>query len=63
MKEDIMIESIAAASVDMNAARLAVEYSMAMTEKVMDTQELAGQELIRMLPPVPSEAHYIDTYA
>lgn len=58
-----MIESIAAASVDMSAARMAVEYSMAVTKKVMDTQELASQELMRMLPPIPVQGQYIDTYA
>ena len=36
-----MLESIAGAAMDMSAARFSVEYSMAVTKKVMDTQELA----------------------
>ena len=44
-----MLESIAGAAMDMSAARFSVEYSMAVTKKVMDTQELAAQELLEML--------------
>ena len=32
-------------------------------EKVMDTQELAAQELLEMLPAAPSMGQYIDVYA
>lgn len=45
------------------AARFSVEYSMAVTKKVMDTQELAAQELLEMLPAAPSMGQYIDVYA
>ena len=38
-----MLESIAGAAMDMSAARFSVEYSMAVTKKVMDTQELAAR--------------------
>ena len=48
-----MLESIAGAAMDMSAARFSVEYSMAVTKKVMDTQELAAQELLEMLPAAP----------
>ena len=49
-----MLESIAGAAMDMSAARFSVEYSMAVTKKEMDTQELATQELLEMLPAAPS---------
>ena len=49
-----MLESIAGAAMDMSAARFSVEYSMAVTKKVMDTQELAAQELLEMLPASPA---------
>ena len=58
-----MLESIAGAAMDMSAARFSVEYSMAVTKKVMDTQELAAQELLEMLPAAPSMGQYIDVYA
>ena len=53
-----MLESIAGAAMDMSAARFSVEYSMAVTKKVMDTQELAAQELL-----VRRRRQYIDVYA
>lgn len=37
-------------------------YAVAVTEKAMDTQALAGQELLRMLPQEKSQ-HVIDVYA
>ncbi len=59
-----MMNSIAATAMDMSAARFAVDYSMSVTKKVMDTQELAGQELLNMLSAAaPAKGQYIDTYA
>lgn len=58
-----MMDSIASAAMDMSAAQLETQYSMAMTRKVMDTEELAAQELLKMLPPVQNPGQYIDTYA
>lgn len=60
-----MMESIAAMASSMNAASFATNYSMAITKKMMDTQEMAGQELVKMLEAVPSPAkgQYIDVYA
>ena len=60
-----MMESIASMSMSMSAASFATNYSLAVTKKMMDTQELAGQELVKMLEAVPSPAkgQYIDTYA
>ena len=61
-----MMEAIAGAAMDMKSAQLAAEYSIAVTKKVMDTQELAAQELLNMLPatpPVVQNGQLIDTYA
>ena len=63
-----MIESIAETAINMNATRMAVEYSMAMTDKVLEAQEVAAQGLMQMLPPTPPAVaapseHLIDLYA
>ena len=60
-----MMESIARMAMGMSAASFATNYSLAVTKKMMDSQELAGQELVKMLEAVPSPAkgQYIDTYA
>ena len=50
-----MLEAIAGAAMDMKSAQLAAEYSIAVTKKVMDTQELAAQELLNMLPATPPD--------
>lgn len=58
-----MMDSIASMAMDMKAAQFATEYSLAVTKKVMDTQELAAQEMIEMLPPTQPMGDFIDTYA
>ncbi len=60
-----MMESIASMAMGMSAASFATNYSLAVTKKMMDSRELAGQELVKMLEAVPSPAkgQYIDTYA
>ena len=60
-----MMESIASMSMSMSAASFATNYSLAVTKKMMDTQELAGQELVKLLEavPTPAKGQYIDTYA
>lgn len=58
-----MLDAIASAAMEMSAAQFSVDYSMAMTKKVMDSQELAAQELLRMLPAPEGMGQYIDTYA
>ena len=60
-----MMESIASMSMSMSAASFATNYSLAVTKKMMDTQELVGQELVKMLEagPTPAKGQYIDTYA
>ena len=61
-----MMESIAGMAMDMSAAQFATNYSIAVTKKMMDTQELAAQELLNMLPDqaamVP-KGDFIDVYA
>ena len=46
-----MMNSIASASMSMSAAMFQQNYAMAVTKKMMDTEELALQELQEMLPP------------
>lgn len=60
-----MMESIAGMAMSMSAASFATNYSLSVTKKMMDSQELAGQELMKMLEAVPSPAkgQYIDVYA
>ncbi|MCI8808587.1 MAG: putative motility protein [Oscillibacter sp.] len=58
-----MMDAIASASMSMSAAQFSVDYAMAMTKKVMDTQELAAEEMLEMLPATQSLGEYIDTYA
>ena len=41
-----MMDSIVSSAMEMKAEQFAVQYSMAVTKKVMDTQEMAAQELL-----------------
>lgn len=56
---DIM-NDIAAMSMDLSAVSVQQQASISVQKKVMDTQELAAQEMTKMLPPQTS---VIDTYA
>ena len=60
-----MMESIAQMAMGMSAASFATSYSVAVTKKMMDSQELAGQEIAKMLEgvPTPAKGDYIDVYA
>lgn len=60
-----MMESIAGMAMQMSAATFATNYSLAVTKKMMDSQELAGQEIAKMLEavPTPAKGDYIDVYA
>ena len=60
-----MMESIAQMAMGMSAASFSTNYSLAVTKKMMDAQEMAGQELMKMLEavPVPAKGQYIDVYA
>ncbi len=58
-----MMSSIAAQSMSMSAAQFAQSYSIAVAKKTMDTQEMAAQELLSMLPDTPAKGQYVDVYA
>ncbi len=61
-----MMESIASMATSMSAAETAMNYSVAVTKKMMDSEELAAQELLKMLPETPvslPKGQYIDVYA
>ncbi len=55
-----LMNSIASTAMSMSAAQFAQSYDMAVTKKTMETEELALQELMEMLPPSP---YNIDVYA
>ena len=55
-----LMNSIASSAMSMSAAQLAQNYSMAVTKKAMDVEELALKELTDMLPPSP---YNFDVYA
>lgn len=66
------MSELTALSTSYSAARLATDYSMSVVKKVMDTQELAAQEMARMLPAVQQisevpaalrKGQFIDVYA
>ena len=56
-----MMESIASMAMGMSAASFATNYSLSVTKKMMDSQELAGQELLKMLEAVPRPRATIST--
>ncbi len=60
-----MMESIASASMSMSAAQTAQQYSISVTKKVMENQEMAAQGLLEMLPQQPQipMGQFIDVYA
>lgn len=60
-----MMSSAAGASMSLASADLMQQYSVSMTKKVMDTQEVVAQKMLEMLPQQPALAKgmYIDTYA
>ena len=58
-----MMDSIAAMSVGMSNAQLQQNVSISVTNKAMDSAELAAQEMLQMLPSTPGVGDNIDTYA
>jgi len=56
-----MMSSIASMASSMSAASFATQYATSIQKKVMDTQEIAAQEMLNMLPDIRGQ--YIDTYA
>jgi len=60
-----MMDSIASASMSLSSQKIAQQYSISVAKKAMDTQELAAQELLAMLPQQPQipKGQFIDVYA
>lgn len=60
-----MMNSIATMAMSLSAAKFQQNYSISVTKKAMDTQELAVQEILKMLPqtPQPVSGTHIDVYA
>ena len=59
-----MMDSIANMAMNVSSAQLTMCYSLALTEKAMDTQELSLKMVSEMLPQQPaSMGTYIDVYA
>ncbi|MCC2258708.1 YjfB family protein [Intestinimonas aquisgranensis] len=60
-----LMEGIAATATSLSAAQLQESYSIAVSKKAMDTQEMAAQSMLEMLAqqPTPAKGTYIDTYA
>lgn len=60
-----MASSIAGTAMSMASAELMQQYSVSVTKKVMDTQEVVAQKMLEMLPQqsAPAKGAYIDTYA
>lgn len=61
------VGAIASGAMAMQTLQFQQSYAIAVTQKVMDTQELAGQELVRMLPQQPQQpvagSRHLDVYA
>lgn len=60
-----LMEGITATATSLSAAQLQESYSIAVSKKAMDTQEMAAQSMLEMLAqqPTPAKGTYIDTYA
>lgn len=58
-----LMNSIAAQSMQMSATQMGQSYAISVTKKAMDTEEMAAQELLEMLPEVPAKGQYIDVFA
>ncbi len=62
---DHLMGNIAATASAMSAVQIQQSYSVSMAKKAMESQELAAQELLEMLPqtPAPASGSIIDVYA
>ncbi len=59
-----MMNSIASASMSMSAAMFQQNYAIAVTKKMMDTQDLALEEMTEMLQQqAPPSPYNFDVYA
>lgn len=61
------VGAIASGAMAMQTLQFQQSYAIAVTQKAMDTQELAGQELLEMLPQQPQPpvggGRHLDVYA
>lgn len=58
-----MVDSIAQAAMGMSAVEFSMAYATSVTKMSMDSQELAMQTILEMMPSPPNMGQYIDTYA
>ena len=58
-----VMDVIAATASTLASAQLQQSYAIAVSKKAMESQELAAQELLQMLPPSPSSGYQFDVYA
>lgn len=61
-----LMNSIASTATAMQALQFQQSYALAVTKKGMEVQELAGQELVKMLPQQPQPvgiSRHLDVYA
>ena len=58
-----MMDGIAATASSLASAQLQQSYTLAVSKKAMESQELAVQELLQMLPPSSSSGYHFDVYA
>lgn len=61
-----LMGSVASTAMAMQSLQFQQSYAISVTKKVMDTQELAGQELLKMLPQQPAQpvgvSRHLDVY-
>ena len=58
-----MMDGIAATASSLASAQLQQSYTLAVSKKAMESQELAVQELLQMLPASSSSGFKFDVYA
>ena len=58
-----MMDGIAATASSLASAQLQQSYTLAVSKKAMESQELAVQELLQMLPPSSSSGYQFGVYA
>ncbi len=56
-----LMAGIASAATAMSTMEFQQNYTISVAKKAMESQELAAQELLRMLPP--GDGKYLDVYA
>ncbi len=58
-----LMSSIAAQSMEMKASEFQQNYSIAVTKKAMDAEEMAAKAILEMMPSAPAKGQYVDVYA